>query len=84
MSLRFTMPADYPLSKPPVIEIPMRNKVLSDKHLSDLLQHLHTVADDSLGMPVIFTLIDAAQQWINSNVQEVVDTSADEEASCRV
>jgi hypothetical protein len=43
-----------------------------------------TVADDSLGMPVIFTLIDAAQQWINSNVQEVVDTSTDEEASCRV
>lgn len=71
------MPVDYPGTSPPMIEIPMRNKVLSDKHVSDLLQYLHRTADDNLGMPVIFTLVDAAQQWINTNSYEKVESTVE-------
>ncbi|VDI04603.1 Hypothetical predicted protein, partial [Mytilus galloprovincialis] len=78
VSIRFTMPVDYPGTSPPIIEIPMRNKVLSDKHVSDLLQYLYTTADDNLGMPVIFTLVDAAQQWINTNAYEQVESTVEE------
>ena len=53
------MPIDYPGTSPPVTEIPMRNKILSDRHLSSLVQHLNDVANDNIGMPVVFTLVDA-------------------------
>ncbi|XP_071129195.1 uncharacterized protein [Mytilus edulis] len=78
VSIRLTMPLGYPGTSPPIIEVPMRNKVLSDKHVSDLLQYLHTVADENLGMSVIFTLVDAAQQWINTNIEEQVESSVEE------
>lgn len=78
ISIKFTMPPYYPDNGPPVIEIPMRNKVSTERYLADLLQHLQTLADVNIGMPVIFTLVDAAQQWINANVQEDTENHGDE------
>lgn len=56
----------------------MRTKIISDTDLSNLLEHLQSVAEENVGMPVVFTLVDSAQQWININVKEAVTQTEEE------
>lgn len=72
ISLKFTLPTEYP-DISPVIEIPIRNQVLSAENHRQLWGFLQEKCEESLGMGMIFSVVDAAQQWINENVSP--DTS---------
>ncbi|XP_048762681.1 uncharacterized protein LOC125671198 [Ostrea edulis] len=77
ISLKFTLPVQYP-DVPPVIEIPMRSQVLSTDNRKQLLDLLQEKCEEYLGMGMIFSLVDAAQQWINENVSsETPDEPSD-------
>lgn len=73
ISLKFTLPMEYP-DISPVIEIPIRNQVLSAENHKQLSEFLLEKCEESLGMGMIFSVVDAAQQWINENVSPA-DTS---------
>lgn len=72
ISLKFTLPVEYP-DISPVIEIPVRNQLLSAEEHKQLVGFLQEKCEESLGMGMIFSVVDAAQQWINENVSP--DTS---------
>ncbi|XP_067671050.1 uncharacterized protein [Haliotis asinina] len=78
--LRITFSTQYP-DEVPVIEIPMRSAVLSPTQCDGLARHLMSVAEDSVGMAMVFTLVDEAQQWITDNVQRSPESEQDEEPS---
>lgn len=67
ISLKFTLPVEYP-DISPVIEIPVRNQLLSAEEHKQLVGFLQEKCEESLGMGMIFSVVDAAQQWINENV----------------
>ncbi|XP_046569411.1 uncharacterized GTP-binding protein C428.15-like isoform X2 [Haliotis rubra] len=78
--LRITFSTQYP-DEVPVIEIPMRSAVLSPSQCDGLARHLMSVAEDNVGMGMVFTLVDEAQQWITDNVQPSPEQEQDEEPS---
>lgn len=65
--LKITLSEDYPNSSPE-IEVPARSKVMSAAEISVLVSHLQEVAVENIGMAMVFTLVDAAQQWITDNI----------------
>lgn len=80
ISIKFTLPPDYPAVRP-VIEIPMRSKVLSPDTLSELIKHLNQTAEDSLNMAMVFTLVDTAQQWMSDNSNSIIPQQTDNSAT---
>ncbi|XP_048248057.1 uncharacterized GTP-binding protein C428.15-like [Haliotis rufescens] len=80
--LRITFSTQYP-DEVPVIEIPMRSKVLASNQCEGLARHLISVAEDNVGMGMVFTLVDEAQQWISDNVHTstVQEQEQDQEPS---
>nr|XP_022314294.1 uncharacterized GTP-binding protein YGR210C-like isoform X2 [Crassostrea virginica] len=76
VSLKFTLPVEYP-DVSPVIEIPVRNQVLSTETHKQLVDILDEKCEEFLGMGMIFSLVDAAQQWINENVSPLSDSPSD-------
>ncbi|XP_078589315.1 uncharacterized protein LOC144869720 [Branchiostoma floridae x Branchiostoma japonicum] len=65
--VKITYRERYP-DEAPGIEIPLRSHVLTSQQHADLLGHLNTIAEESVGMAMVFTLVVAARDWINHNV----------------
>ncbi|XP_033741210.1 uncharacterized GTP-binding protein YGR210C-like [Pecten maximus] len=78
VNIKFTLPNGYP-AEMPIFELPMRSRVLTSDQVSSILQELRVCAEENVGMPMIYSLVDAAQHWINENVSEVTDTVKEEE-----
>ncbi|XP_069124327.1 uncharacterized protein [Argopecten irradians] len=78
VNIKFTMPHNYP-TEIPIFELPMRSRVLSAEQVACILEQLNVCAEENLSMPMIYSLVDTAQQWINQNVTEVSDSAKDEE-----
>lgn len=68
--IKLTLPAEYP-EVVPEIEIPNRSNSLPQRVVEDLLRFLQGVAKDSLGMVMVFTIINAAKEWINENTDKI-------------
>ncbi|XP_019622059.1 PREDICTED: uncharacterized GTP-binding protein YGR210C-like [Branchiostoma belcheri] len=74
--VKITYRERYP-DEVPDVEIPLRSQVLTTQQHTDLLDHLKTIAEESVGMAMVFTLVEAARDWINQNV--CPDTADEEE-----
>jgi len=61
--LQFAYTANYP-SEPPEIEI-IDDEGMEEEHIKKLFEHLNTEAENNLGMVMIFTLVSAAQEYLN-------------------
>ncbi|XP_066277300.1 uncharacterized protein [Branchiostoma lanceolatum] len=65
--VKITYKERYP-DEAPDIDIPLRSQVLTTQQHADLLSHLKTIAEESVGMAMVFTLVEAARDWNNQNV----------------
>lgn len=63
-SLKFTYTPTYP-EEPPVVEI-MDDVNLDDEQLQRLKERLEKEAEDNLGMVMVFSLVSAANEWLNN------------------
>lgn len=68
-NLIFTYTTKYP-EESPCIEIEDAIN-LDDKHQQEILEYLEEQAKENIGMVVIFTLVSAAQEWLNSKWDDI-------------
>ena len=68
--LKLTLPSRYP-EVVPEIQIPNRSKSLPQGVVEELLRFLLGVAEDSCGMVMIFSIVNAAKEWINENTDKI-------------
>ncbi|XP_021348964.1 uncharacterized GTP-binding protein YGR210C-like isoform X2 [Mizuhopecten yessoensis] len=80
VNIKFTLPNDYP-AEMPMFEVPMRSRVLTPDQVACILEELRACAEENIGMPMIYSLMDAAQNWINKNITEVTDNDKEGEES---
>lgn len=73
--LVFTYTAKYP-DESPVIEIQGENFEAS--YVKVLLEYLNEQVKENLGMVMIFTLVSAAQEWLNVKWDEMKKTREEE------
>ncbi|KAK6169080.1 hypothetical protein SNE40_020201 [Patella caerulea] len=78
LQLKITLPTTYP-SVVPIVEIPMRSNILTNDECQQLVTHLLQQAEENIGMAMIFTLVDNAQDWINEHIQVSQDKEVVEE-----
>lgn len=62
-ALKFTYTPTYP-EEPPLVEI-LDDVNLDDEQLERLKDRLEKEAEENLGMVMIFTLVSAANEWLN-------------------
>merc|ERR1740131_665010 len=60
--MKFTFPDKYPEEKPEIEFEDSDN--IEDEHLQELKTHLDSVADENLGMAMVFTIVSEAIQWL--------------------
>jgi len=60
------LPAEYP-NVPPEVETSALRKVNRDQ-LAACTEHVRGLIEENLGMPMVFTLASAAQEWVQENV----------------
>lgn len=65
----FTYVPKYP-DEAPVIEM-VDSSNLDDNVVEELLDYLNNLAEENLGMVMVFTLISSAQEWLGSKVDEL-------------
>lgn len=73
-TVKFTYNAKYP-DEAPDIEI-TDSENLSDKHLELLEEHMKEVANENLGMVVVFTIVSSVLEKLNEIVEMVVEERA--------
>ncbi|XP_060063363.1 uncharacterized protein LOC132543862 isoform X2 [Ylistrum balloti] len=78
VNIKFTLPNEYP-AVVPMYDLPMRSRVLTPNQVAGILEELRVCAEENVGMPMIYSLMDAAQRWINENVTQDTDTAQEEE-----
>jgi hypothetical protein len=64
--IQFTLPADYPGSVPPLMEMEVE-KGLGKKHIEELREIINKTATENIGMPSVFTIAEAAREWLRDN-----------------
>ncbi|XP_064639135.1 uncharacterized protein LOC135494786 isoform X2 [Lineus longissimus] len=67
--LKLTYPPEYP-NVVPRIEVPNGSSVLTSGDHEGLVENLNLVAEENVGMVMVFTLVEAAKEWINKNVSD--------------
>ena len=72
VQLKITFPEKYP-EEVPVIELPNRSNVLPMEIVNELLTHLQEVAQEYIGMAMIFTLVNETKEWINQNKGRILE-----------
>ncbi|XP_072167718.1 leukocyte receptor cluster member 9-like [Diadema setosum] len=76
LGLSFALPASYP-EICPRIELVAVPDSLPQTSVAELLVHLYQVAKQSMGMPLLFGLVEAAKDWLQ-NLQEEVQVTQPE------
>lgn len=67
--LKFEYTPSYP-EELPIVDIEETVR-LEEDHKEQLRQHLHEQAEENLGMVMAFTLVSAAQEWLNTKSDEI-------------
>jgi len=70
LSLRFTFVEKYP-DEAPLIEIEDYSDEMDERRIRMLVDHLQEVAEENLGMVMIFTLVSAAQEMVLQFVDDI-------------
>ncbi|ELU06530.1 hypothetical protein CAPTEDRAFT_219007 [Capitella teleta] len=74
LNLKLTLPLSYPSVKPS-LEIPNRSGVLTPSQHASLLEHLESLAAESVGEVMGYTLVEAAQQWLTEMTPDDKDST---------
>lgn len=70
-TIKFTYKAKYP-DEAPEMEITESEK-LSDEHLISLEEHMKELANENLGMVVVFTIVSSVQEKLNQIVEQLAE-----------
>eukprot|EP00088_Acartia_fossae_P000999 TRINITY_DN1036_c0_g1_i4.p1 TRINITY_DN1036_c0_g1~~TRINITY_DN1036_c0_g1_i4.p1 ORF type:complete len:239 (+),score=82.21 TRINITY_DN1036_c0_g1_i4:54-770(+) len=74
---KFTFTEKYP-SEEPLLEVE-ESENIDDEHLEELNTYLHDMLTENLGMPMVFTIVSAAIEWLgdkNDQIKEEMETAA--------
>jgi len=66
---KFTFTAKYP-SEEPLLEVEDSENI-DDEHLDELVAHLKEQLTENLGMPVVFTIVTAAIEWLGEKNDQI-------------
>ena len=77
LQLKVTLPDKYP-SEIPIVGIPNRSNALPQEILKELLEFIHTMCKEYIGMPVVFSIVSGANDWIAENSERIKKTSVRE------
>jgi hypothetical protein len=64
--LHCALSANYPAVEPPVVDVEVL-KGLNKKHADELRDLLDQTAQENIGIPSIFTIAEAAREWLRDN-----------------
>uniref|UniRef100_A0A0N5AL60 RWD domain-containing protein n=1 Tax=Syphacia muris TaxID=451379 RepID=A0A0N5AL60_9BILA len=70
LKLSIGLPPDYP-EVLPILELIGLDELFTEKRINEVLKELHDVANDSLGMPMVFTVISTLQDNIGFLVEDL-------------
>ena len=79
LQLKVSFPLKYP-DEIPSIEIPNRSNAMPKKFIEELLAFLRASCEEYIGMPVVFSLVDSAKEWINENAVRFKSSEEDKTA----
>lgn len=79
LQLKISLPSKYP-DEIPSIEIPNRSNALPKEFIEELISFLKCSCKESIGMPMVFGLVDLAKEWINENATKVNSFQRDQAA----
>lgn len=65
LDLNCKFPSTYP-SEVPIIEVELK-KGLASKRKEEILNLINTTAQDNLGAPAIYTIVEAVREWLVDN-----------------
>jgi len=74
---KFTFTEKYP-SEEPFLEVE-ESENIDDEHLEELVEHLKEQLTENLGMPVVFTIVTAAIEWLgdkNDQIKQDIEEAA--------
>lgn len=66
LQLKISLPSNYP-DEVPSIEIPNRSNTMPKDFIDELISFLRCSCQQFIGMPMVFSLVDSAKEWINEN-----------------
>ena len=66
LQLKVSLPLKYP-DEIPSIGIPNRSNAMPKEFIEELLTCLLASCEEFIGMPMVFSLVDSAKEWINEN-----------------
>ena len=66
LQLKISLPSNYP-DEIPSIEIPNRSNAMPKDFIDELISFLRCSCQQFIGMPMVFSLVDSAKEWINEN-----------------
>jgi len=67
--LKFTFTPEYP-SEAPLVEVEESDNI-DDEHLDELQQEISSQIDENLGMPMVFTIVSAAIEWLGAKNDQI-------------
>lgn len=70
VQIKITLPRTYP-DEIPIIEIPNRSETLPINIVNELQSNLDATAKESVGMAMVFTIINEAKEWISNNCDKI-------------
>merc|ERR1719244_2495378 len=73
--MKFTFPDKYPEDKPEIEFEDSDN--IEDEHLQELRTHLDSVAEENLGMAMVFTIVSEAIQWLGETNDRLKEEAAE-------
>lgn len=81
LQLKISFPPSYP-DEIPFIEIPNRSNTLPKEFIEELLTFIRVSCKEYVGMPMVFSLVDATKEWINENAVRFKRSEGDKKAVC--
>lgn len=79
LQLKISLPSKYP-DEIPSIEIPNRSNALPKEFIEELISFLKCSCEESIGMPMVFGLVDSAKEWIGENAMKLNGFQEDQAA----
>ena len=81
LQLKISFPPTYP-DEIPLIEIPNRSNAMPKEFTEELLSFIRVSCKEYVGMPMVFSLVDATKEWINENAVRFKSSEGEKKSVC--
>lgn len=81
LQLKISFPPTYP-DEIPLIEIPNRSNAMPKEFIEELLTFIRVSCKEYVGMPMVFSLVDATKEWINENAVRFKRSEGEKKSLC--